>query len=431
MASKEPVNTVSDLELLPVWVNPEHRISSARILLQGHRLRSLAVVDEDQLVGLLSPERLAEAPEDGRVRDFMLPVGALADIKDPLREIADKMVKNEVDSLPVLGKGKFLGIVTARMLLPLLGRTWDPLTGLGWSDRLREWGVDKLQEGHEVTILFLDLDDFGKYNKQYGHVVGDRVLQRIAGMLKSVVTEPEDLLVRYAGDEFAIGTIRTREQAEGLAESILRRGTGLFVSGSDEPVTYSVGLFGGRRTKEREQTHFMATLDNLINLASKDALAKKAKAKKSRAAMDDVPASVGQPEVAAGPTASVAKPSAEQAAAIIDLSADDASENAPATVMLQRDGKIATGVHSRQGIPLVEAVVLAAAKAMERLYPGRTFALDEVRLKDDGGVKSVAVRGTLTFEGREHRAGAVKTLVSDPYRAAAEAMIDAFLGPEA
>ena len=34
-------------------------------------------------------------------------------------------------------------------------------------------------------------------------------------------------------------------------------------------VTASFGLYGGKRTEEREDVHYNATLDNLINLASK------------------------------------------------------------------------------------------------------------------------------------------------------------------
>src|SRR5439155_7662481 len=84
-----------------------------------------------------------------------------------------------------------------------------------------------------------------------------------------------DHLCRFGGDEFAIATIRTREDAKMLSGWLQQKIAAITVDGVEEPVTAAAGIYGGRRTKERENVHYAATLDNLINSASRQATAAK------------------------------------------------------------------------------------------------------------------------------------------------------------
>ncbi len=57
--------------------------------------------------------------------------------------------------------------------------------------------------GYPVSLLMVDLDRFKRVNDQYGHQVGDRVLQMLVARLKSEL-RLIDVLVRYGGEEFTI-----------------------------------------------------------------------------------------------------------------------------------------------------------------------------------------------------------------------------------
>ncbi len=70
----------------------------------------------------------------------------------------------------------------------------------------RKWLMENiLYEGDFVSngiLAFIDLDKFKPINDKYGHVIGDKVLQYLAGFLKSNLKGMD--IIRYAGDEFII-----------------------------------------------------------------------------------------------------------------------------------------------------------------------------------------------------------------------------------
>lgn len=83
----------------------------------------------------------------------------------------------------------------------------DALTGLANRRRLeevlsREWHRGR-RSGRPVALAMIDIDHFKQYNDQYGHVAGDRCLQRVATLLQQHFGET-DLTARYGGEEFAV-----------------------------------------------------------------------------------------------------------------------------------------------------------------------------------------------------------------------------------
>lgn len=54
-----------------------------------------------------------------------------------------------------------------------------------------------------MSLLFLDLDNFKRYNDKYGHDFGDQVLKTFANVIRDTV-RATDIVARLAGDEFTI-----------------------------------------------------------------------------------------------------------------------------------------------------------------------------------------------------------------------------------
>ena len=82
----------------------------------------------------------------------------------------------------------------------------DYLTGLynrRQLDQYLEKTIQGLGTNEYLLMIMLDLNYFKSINDTYGHIEGDRALQRTAEILTNSLRE-EDLISRYAGDEFII-----------------------------------------------------------------------------------------------------------------------------------------------------------------------------------------------------------------------------------
>ncbi len=413
------MKTIDALKLLPVWVEPSHLVSTAQILMRGHGMKALAVLESGKLVGTVTAEALASLEGSALVSEAMEPPTLVVSANTSIRQVAEEFLEDGVDFAPVVRDGTFIGIATSTMLLRELSRSWDPLTNLSWQDLLREWGVDNLKRGREVTVIFIDLDDFGLYNKRYGHTVGDQVLRKVAAMLSECVDSEHEVLVRYGGDEFAIGTIRERQEAEMLSEMIKRRVRDVFVNESEEPVTFCVGLYGGHRTKERENDHYQSTLDNLINLASKNCLAQKQL--KDREAMASAPA-----EAKALVSVRAAKLRADWPK-LVDVLADEQSPNSMTTVILSIGEGIVSGVSARMGGSALESVASATGKAVERAFPGTQFRVEEIHLGETAGQKIATVTAQVSDANGSRPASGAVNVADDLYFSVAEATLEAYI----
>jgi IMP dehydrogenase len=463
------MQSLDTLNMLPVWVNPDHLAATAKIILAGHHLKVLGVLDGQELVGIITAADLDDKPESTRVRELMQRPDGAIEATTPLRQLAELFWQEDLDFLPITDRGRFRGIVTPNMLLREMARSWDPLTGLSWSDSLREWGVEHLKGGHEITILFIDLDDFGNYNKKYGHIVGDRVLKRVADMIQEKIEAGQDLLVRYGGDEFAVGTLRDQQQALDLANALQSDMANLRVAGSDEPVTFCIGVQGGKRTKERENVHYAATLDNLINLASKACMAQKTDRKSGVISTEPAAAvtAIAEPEaeheeITSETAADLAEAHVEPAAAepviapeavvevevqkpepqaetiieralrITEVVADAADANSVTQVSIDADGKIVTGVCPRKGGSVVKSVALATANAISQIRAEVKLDIREVNLTEsETGVRFISVIGTSKVGEEDRPIGGVGTVGRNLYQTVAEATLQAYNNLEA
>jgi diguanylate cyclase (GGDEF)-like protein len=52
-----------------------------------------------------------------------------------------------------------------------------------------------------MALVIIDLDGFGRVNKDYDHTVGDRVIERVGAAIRTAL-RAEDVAGRLGGDEF-------------------------------------------------------------------------------------------------------------------------------------------------------------------------------------------------------------------------------------
>jgi diguanylate cyclase len=102
----------------------------------------------------------------------------------------------------------------------------DALTGVlnrkGFDQKLADMLAQPLTPGRTHGLLMLDLDHFKSVNDTHGHVMGDRVLQALGEVLRTLVSSEDGCTVaRYGGEEFAIMMPNTPlAQCVSLAEKV-------------------------------------------------------------------------------------------------------------------------------------------------------------------------------------------------------------------
>lgn len=127
----------------------------------------------------------------------------------------------------------------------------DALTGIAnrrHFDRSLEREVRRARrEGRPLSLIFLDLDEFKRFNDSYGHPRGDEVLRLVAQTLNETFRRGGDFVARYGGEEFAVvlpdvDTRRAALYAERLRRRIWRLAIPYDNSSSTDRVTISGGV---------------------------------------------------------------------------------------------------------------------------------------------------------------------------------------------
>lgn len=123
------------------------------------------------------------------------------------------------------------------------------------------------REGQPLSLVFLDLDEFKRFNDTYGHARGDDVLRQVAQTLDQTFRRGGDLVARYGGEEFAVVLPGVDARRAGLyAERLRRRIWTLAIPYAVSPISDRVTISGGVATIAPPQ---VVTPDDLLYAADK------------------------------------------------------------------------------------------------------------------------------------------------------------------
>ena len=116
----------------------------------------------------------------------------------------------------------------------------DTFTGVA-NRRVAERALSLFATGQRrYAVMMVDIDHFKAINDQHGHDTGDRILQRIAEIMKSRI-RVQGTMARWGGEEFlVIVESVTRDESGSIAESLRQ----MIEAGTDDilKTTISIGV---------------------------------------------------------------------------------------------------------------------------------------------------------------------------------------------
>lgn len=140
----------------------------------------------------------------------------------------------------------------------------DALTGI--RNRMALRNDYESYQGHEVTVMMLDLNNFKIINDTYGHDEGDRVLRETGKLLSDIFGEGH--CYRYGGDEFLVIVPDISEPEFREKLDILMRSKPV-VNKSDE-VNYSAGYARGMLSDSAGLRNLIASADEKMYREKRD-----------------------------------------------------------------------------------------------------------------------------------------------------------------
>jgi diguanylate cyclase (GGDEF)-like protein len=135
-------------------------------------------------------------------------------------------------------------LIESNLLLFHLSIT-DQLTGVYnrtfFNEKIEKETKNAAQKDQPITAMILDIDNFKNINDTCGHLYGDAVLAKCAGIISDTLRD-RDIAFRLGGDEFFVLMPNTAiDEATAVAEKIRANieNSGI---GQDIPVTTSIGV---------------------------------------------------------------------------------------------------------------------------------------------------------------------------------------------
>jgi diguanylate cyclase (GGDEF)-like protein len=122
-----------------------------------------------------------------------------------------------------------------------------------------------------LSLLFLDIDHFKKFNDTYGHLEGDKVLMRIGEVIMSCL-RGLDTAYRYGGEEFTIILPETIGTEAGTVANRIRKAIEeeKFMAESGNPVTITISIGVTQFNPNEEMSSFIQRSDRAMYMSKQN-----------------------------------------------------------------------------------------------------------------------------------------------------------------
>lgn len=151
----------------------------------------------------------------------------------------------------------------------------DMLSGLanrrGFQSRLDfEW-LKAQQNGHELSLLMIDVDHFKLFNDTYGHPEGDACLGRLGEALSGIAHDTMGFAARYGGEEFCLllpnlGSVLALRVGEMVRSAVANLAI-LHATSPHQQITVSVGVASAKPNEAQQPGDLIEAADAALYAA--------------------------------------------------------------------------------------------------------------------------------------------------------------------
>ncbi|WP_371194727.1 diguanylate cyclase [Glaciecola sp. SC05] len=152
----------------------------------------------------------------------------------------------------------------------------DGLTGLpnryAFENKLDDFIDIANTKNIELHLALIDLDNFKKVNDTYGHMAGDDCLKAFAKILAEKFKNPEYIVCRYGGEEFALASIDSHSNVALALHQLKDAVQALKVQSHEHTISFttSIGLSGALVSDQDEAKRLLAKADENLYQAKED-----------------------------------------------------------------------------------------------------------------------------------------------------------------
>ena len=116
----------------------------------------------------------------------------------------------------------------------------------------------------EWALLVLDINLFKKFNDEFGHQLGDKVLKSVAGTVRDTI-RISDQIFRYGGEEYVVILSRVNAKtATQLAEKICRQVEKDYFVDGDKKFQVAISIGGAIINKDNMETSLFERADKAM-----------------------------------------------------------------------------------------------------------------------------------------------------------------------
>jgi len=199
----------------------------------------------------------------------------------PLKLLVDsllRMKENSGHGIYGMERNDEIGLLSNTIQDLFIKGHYDGLTGI-YNRRYMEVTLQRImvtlsRTQSMLSVLFLDIDFFKKYNDTYGHSEGDECLKTIAQTLNKVIMRGGDFAARYGGEEFVVVLPGTdKAGAQFTADKMLQAIRELkipHVQNDGGIVTVSIGITTGFYTHTQTWADYIKKADEALYISKQN-----------------------------------------------------------------------------------------------------------------------------------------------------------------